>query len=417
MIHRNAREIVDLLLMSSFRGRHPKRSSYQFTSGGFRIEINFQMRELNRAALFTRKNAATYLQSLPVPTVAGRLTKFIQENFATLAPEVLHVVGLDGTHSDDINLGELIGESSRLQLAEIISCTDIFHPPEYLYLYPLLTVSTNKYIDQDAFFFCDPESLVDRVSLRAYGTSNVLGNSFPPTRNWGGKREKPTSWLGIKSPNSEIAMRDRATCLGALALLPDRSERYLFTKRKVFGGVYAFGEHLSISWGDPHTPALSENITLDQSDIPWLEILGSKIVSDLTSDKREMRALGYFYKAWSPDPARRFPTLFSALDSMFGDAGRATQAIIESTGEVLGDAYSYERLKLLLSVRASVIHGGAPNVYESSKYHDYYEKYDEDVTRDLEFIVATCLRNVIFGPNMEERPHTCQTLLDEYYSE
>lgn len=60
----------------------------------------------------------------------------------------------------------------------------------------------------------------------------------------------------------------------------------------------------------------------------------------------------------------------------------------------------------MLGMRASVIHGGAPNVYESSKYEDYYKTYLKDATRDLELIVARCLQNVIFPSVMSERPHT-----------
>jgi hypothetical protein len=51
-----------------------------------------------------------------------------------------------------------------------------------------------------------------------------------------------------------------------------------------------------------------------------------------------------------PDPVKRFPTLFGALDAIFGDAGQATQAVIAAIGPVMGADYSYERLKLLLSL-------------------------------------------------------------------
>ncbi len=140
-------------------------------------------------------------------------------------------------------------------------------------------------------------------------------------------------------------------------------------------------------------------------------MLAQKIVSPIKVDKRQMRALEYFYRAWVPDPTRRFPTLFGALDAIYGDAGRATLSVIDAVGPVMGPVYDYERLKRLLGLRASVIHGGAPNVYESSDYHRYYERYEEDATRDLEVIVARCLQAVIFGSAMQERPHTHAALM------
>lgn len=80
----------------------------------------------------------------------------------------------------------------------------------------------------------------------------------------------------------------------------------------------------------------------------------------------------------------------------------------------MGEAYDYGRLKLLLGLRASVIHGGAPNVYESRNYHLYYERYEEGAIRDLELIVARCLQAVVFGSTMTERPHTYAALIKEH---
>lgn len=179
--------------------------------------------------------------------------------------------------------------------------------------------------------------------------------------------------------------------LGALALLPHQFERYQFSWRKTFGGLCTFSGSLSMTSSDPHTPALSEDIIIGDTDYSWLTALSEKIASPAKVDKRQMRALEYFYRAWVPDPTRRFPTLFGSLDAIYGDAGSATQSVINAVGPVMGNAYDYERLKLLLGLRASVIHGGAPNVYESGDYHRYYERYEEDATRDLELIVARCL--------------------------
>jgi hypothetical protein len=60
------------------------------------------------------------------------------------------------------------------------------------------------------------------------------------------------------------------------------------------------------------------------------------------------------------------------------------------------------------------VHGGAPNVYESSSYEKYYETYEDDPTRDLELIVARCLQAVIFGDCFAERPHTYAELIKQH---
>ena len=53
----------------------------------------------------------------------------------------------------------------------------------------------------------------------------------------------------------------------------------------------------------------------------------------------------------------------------------------------------------------TAVHGGAPDVYESSKYQTYYRTYGKDAVKDMELIVARCLQQVIFPGKMTERPH------------
>jgi hypothetical protein len=84
------------------------------------------------------------------------------------------------------------------------------------------------------------------------------------------------------------------------------------------------------------------------------------------------------------DAPERFPWLFIAPDAIFGGAGQATQAVVEAIGQH-GDP---KRLRLLLSLRGSVFHGGAPDVYDSDSYYRYYENYGDNPIRDLELITA-----------------------------
>lgn len=114
------------------------------------------------------------------------------------------------------------------------------------------------------------------------------------------------------------------------------------------------------------------------------------------------------------------PNLFWSLekhDGLSGEekdtrvASRATQAVIDAVRPIMGAEYTYERLKRLLSLRASVIHGGAPDVCESDSYHRYYVDYGEDPIQDLELIVARCLQSVIFRGHLKERPHTYADLI------
>ena len=58
-----------------------------------------------------------------------------------------------------------------------------------------------------------------------------------------------------------------------------------------------------------------------------------------------------------------------------------------------------------MRLRAAVIHGGAPDVYDSSSYAKYFEDYEQDPVRDLERIVVRCLQIVVFEGKQASRRH------------
>lgn len=423
MTSSNPRRAVDLMLAAMFCQRHADRRQHSFMysqpgrspfMGGAGFEVHYDIRGLLQAALFMRRNAAPHLRSLSVSDVERALTDFISVNFWIIGNEAWDGCFLGPGQASDAPFSTFVTEATKERLADAISASDLFTEPRHLFAFPLVVVRVDQEFDCPEFLLVKPEGLtLDRLPP-GYVDADLQVESFPPFRRWDGVRNSPASWLGVRAGTLEVAKRNRAAILGAVALLPHRFERYLFTGRKLFGGLSTFNGSLSMTSSDPHTPALSEDVVIGSADHAWLVVLAEKIVSPVKVDKRQMRALEYFYRAWVPDPTRRFPTLFGALDAIYGDAGRATQSVIDAVGPVMGPAYDYERLKLLLGLRASVIHGGAPNVYESSDYHRYYERYEEDATHDLEVIVARCLQEVIFGSAMRERPHTHAALIKQH---
>ena len=411
-----------MLLAAMFCQSRPDRRWHSFMYGepgdrlyaGAGFEVNYDNRGLLLAALFIRRHAAPHMQSLSVGDVEKTLTNFMSDNFGIIGNEAWDGCFLGSGRMSDASFADFVSDGTKERLAEAISTSDLFVEPRHLFAFPLVVVRVDHEYECAKFFLGNPGSLMPERLPPGHSTTDIESQSFPPFARWDGVRDSPASWLGVWAGTAEVAKRNKAAILGALALLPHRMERYLFSMRKMFGGFATFDGSMSMTTGSPHTPALSEDLSIGKEDRAWLTILAEKIDSPTKIDKRQMRALEYFYRAWIPDPTRRFPTLFSALDAIYGDAGRATQSVIEATGPVMGSSYGYDRLKMLLGLRASVIHGGAPNVYESGDYHRYYERYEEDATRDLELIVATCLRTVIFGSAMQERPHTYADLIKQH---
>jgi hypothetical protein len=85
-----------------------------------------------------------------------------------------------------------------------------------------------------------------------------------------------------------------------------------------------------------------------------------------------------------------------ALDAIFSELGQATASVIAGIRSLLGSQINERRLQLLMKLRGSVIHGRAPDVYDSDEYTEYFDKYEVDPIHDLDLVLADCLRLKIF---------------------
>lgn len=181
----------------------------------------------------------------------------------------------------------------------------------------------------------------------------------------------------------------------------------------MFGGTCTIFDGVSTTFGDAHTPPLGKDIIIGAADHAWLTILGQKFQANEKRARRELRALEYFHRAWPTDQSERFPILCMALDAVFGDANQATRAVIEGVRTTLGEHVSEPRLRLLMELRGAVIHGGAPDVYDSRKYGRYYDEFGHDPIVDLELVVAACLRKRVFGAALVEHADPDEHMIAE----
>ena len=189
----------------------------------------------------------------------------------------------------------------------------------------------------------------------------------------------------------------KTAILGATALSLPLNARYMFSGRPVFGGYCTYSKGVSFSFGDSHTPPIYRDIVMRQCDRPWLKILSNKITSPNKDDRRLIRALEYFYRAWTVGSAERFPFLCMALDALYSEAGSVAQSVIDGIHDTLQAGIEEKRLRMLMDLRASVIHGGAPDVTDSSKYRKYYQEFLSDPIADMDDVFAESMRRRLFG--------------------
>lgn len=359
------------------------------------IDIYFHDPAMTQAVLYVRKQGPVYLRTLPIDSIRSALSTFVTENFWYLADECFGK-GFPGTFAENLS------ESVKEKMADVLAGDAIFNPVPQLFLFPLVAIKVETDFDSDAFFLVNSDGLVARRLPPNISEGEIISQQFPPIRNWEGRKERPQSWLGIRAVTKDGAEAMKAIVLGALALTPLQSYRHMFSGRTVFGGRCGIARSITTNFSDAHTPPIMHDIVITDADTQWLSILADKIIQNQKTVLREMRALRYFYRAWFLPPSERFPWLCMSLDAVFGEAGSVAKAIIDSVRTTVGPHVEDSRLRKLMDLRAAALHGGAPDIYESSKFDDYYVAYLVDPVKDLELIVGFCLRARIFDSKLVE---------------
>lgn len=372
-------------------------------------EIYYHARELTLACLYLRKHGPPYLRALPMERIWSLLQDFIVDNYWHLFDETW-AKPFDGTYADRVSA------STKDILARQLAASSIFRPVAELTLYPLIPVKVAAPFRSELFSVVSPSTLV-RGEIPTELEHWVEPDAFPPLTDWKGRRDVGvSSWLAVRSPVEDAADKVRAAILGAIALTPLPMYTYLFSGRRIFGGRCTIsrdgGARTSFSAG--HTPPMMHDIVVTEADHAWLSMLAEKLGSNTKTARRELRCLEYFYRAWPLGKSERFPILCMALDAVFGDANGATQAVIDGIQVALGSHLPDARLRRLMSLRAAVIHGGAPDVYDSSKYAEYYSEYGVDPIYDLELITAACLRARVFNGALVPHPDPNGEIVHEH---
>lgn len=395
---------VELLLSSMFQGRSD-RFSNQFFFGKpgaadwdkrLGATLYLDRMKLSLAALHVRQNGPHYLKSLPLSDVISKLSKFMVDNYYTISHG-----NCFSSFTESYN-ERVIGNDRHL-FTVALEQSHIFKPQLYWSVFPLLAIRVGADYLGENFCIVRPISLQGEMFFTPLEERHIEPEQFPPIKNFKGRKQNPSAWICIKSPDVKSSKKMARAVLGGLSLSIMHGYKYMFSGRTMFGGECIFNEGATYSFSDQNLmPPLMHDYKLTSEDT-WISYIDEKISSTSKVDQRHLKALEYYYRAWSLEPSERFPVLCMTLDAVFGDANQATQAVIDAVRSTLGAHIEQERIRLLLKLRASVIHGGAPDVYDSSKYIKYIRDYHADPIIDLELLTEKCLRKVIFEDKLREQ--------------
>ena len=374
-------------------------------------KVYFHSLELDLAALHVRRVGPQYLRAFPLEEIRSRLRDFFTDNFD-------HISRVAFISTDVRPLSAIVTQREKNELAGALAASRIFNPKDELTVFPLVPVIVKDRFSSDQFFFTSPED-DDAFQLGDERLRREIDpRLFPPQASFSGRRRSPSAWLGVYSPDYRAALKVRSSVLGALALTSPSRCRHAFSGRQIFGGRCTISSSdITYSFEHEHTPPCMHDICITGQDRAWMEELSGKLRSVTREIARELKSLEYFFRAWSLPPEERFPVLSMALDAVFGDANNATQSVVDGVRATLGNGVPERRLRAILSLRASVIHGGAPDVYDSRKYPKYYREYGCDPIRDLELVVSACLRAKVFGGKLFEHPDPEEALIAKAQAE
>lgn len=376
-------------LLSSFLYGMPGSPHWQRRIGA---DIFVRKRQYIEALLFLRRYGAPFLKDISIGSLWSMATSFVTENYAYISEGRIVL-------SPGEPLSQQISPTGLAALSQAMLRSPLFSPANEVTLYPLIPVQVMGGFQSRHFALTGSDGL--NASLENFGIHcpSLLPAQFPPVEGMIGVPKPTSNWLCINAPDPLIAHKRAYATLGALALTVIRRERYLQTGRSVHGGycTMSAGGFSCSPATEPMTPRIACDIILTQTDHQWLEVLSALFDGTELAHKSRVRALEYFYRAWFYDPRERFSTLCMALDSLVAAQRAHTKAAVDFVVSTIDEPMDRDRLRLLMRLRGAVIHGAAPDVYESEHYEAYYSQYGEDPICDLELVVARCLRQGIFG--------------------
>ncbi|TCU18781.1 hypothetical protein [Rhizobium sullae] len=345
----------------------------------YTIQVYLRPTALTAPALLLKAEGPAYLAAHSLANIREMLRKFVCRQYPVIWRNIK-------TKDFDGSLFDVVSTDARSAFATALESSSIFRPRIDYTAFPI----TPLVVEDD--FDCDGFSLIDVNSITE-GSAEWLLKNHLGDENVGG-------WLIVKAASVDAAKKDRRAILGALALALDKHHRHEFTLRRVVTGYLRFPrpDTISTSSSGPHTPPLGRPVTVTEADHPWLTQL-SEIMSALGKpDRRKIKALEYYYRAWFMDESDRCFLLFMALDAIFGQDGDGfAVGIKKGVKATLTDGVDEKRLDRLLLIRNTMLHGGAPDLFASSQYLEYAKSYEADPSDDIQLLIAKCLRKHIFA--------------------
>lgn len=404
-VHRTATQMLLNSLANSGNERFASfsygRPGDLFGTRGRGADVFVKRRNLTKALIYLRSHGASYLRDLSLDSVRQLTTEFLKSSWADV---------VDGCEFDPGTkpIGSCITSEALQKVAFELSKSPLFQPRQHVMLFPLGSVCIRSQFNGQSFAFVREFELQTHLAELGVLPPQLNPKCFPPLDVPGIKSSWMFNWLRVSAPHALIARKRAAAIMATLSLSTTKRARYSFSSQAAqLGQCSVQATQVTVEpHAPPLAPVLSRDLLLEEIDLVGLTILDQHFNQPEPGARSLIGALEYFHRAWFGEPRERFPLLCMALDALVRAKSDYTSAAVDFVLTTLDTPIDRARVQKLMNLRGAVIHGAAPDVYESRFYTSYYNSYNEDPIGDMERVVAACLRKAVFGNTLIVRdPH------------
>lgn len=400
-LDRETVELADQILRSYYFEAGPtrvNRNNYGVIPGvksapmQFDFPIFVDLPSITLAGLMLRKMMPTQFGSVSLKKAEEFIQKTVEVDFASF---------FDRKPSFDQTTNYLtaIDEAWRAKFNVFVLKTLMAGPPIQTFSFPLSRVSVLSQYDGNSFYVISGD--------------DIGGNNPESTIESFKAKQTINAWIGCSAAFAENTQKTKRIVLGAMSLRLPRIER---TQKIIATPANGFVAHNPLGWNSSreHMPPIGYDVTVEEDDNWWLKKI-DRLVEALDKPSRRLRkATEYFYLGWFLEPNERFAFNFMTLDALFGQGkGRTAEKLKDGISSTLGQKLDVGRFDDLADLRAQFLHGGSPDIYDSSKYESYIRRYKCDPIIDSEYLAASSLRRLVFGPDFKMQPNPYEALIQK----
>jgi hypothetical protein len=375
----------------------PSRTGSPFGSGpfggGIAILVYIDHAAMNRAAILAYQVFPQFLEGVPLSNVRSLLSRSLQHDFWRFMDRVFPVPQRE-------TLWELTMQEDVASISASIQRETTAMAAPKLWLIPAWRLRVDAHLDAGPWIVASGGASHANSLDVLTAQHNLNGSVFPPV-TIAGRCDPVTNndtWLGVRAREEAQALSRLAQIFGAISVALDLNKSRTFSGAAFPAGLFSIDSHDMVEFRTrgPQFPPILSGAALDAQQVAWIGRLLNEPARSSERSLRMLTCLEYVAAGWQPAGRLGFVHNAIAFDALFGVNGKVNKSIIDGVKQNAASITDIEnRIRLLLKIRNSLLHGSASSVEQTSEYISYWDSYGVDPHEDQVHILRTCLHSLV----------------------